>query len=103
MCVRRKYFSCARGPGRDPQVGGAPGSELWDRLVGGGDQGTPEGLRRLSRFWSGRAGRFSGAAGHGDLWWQPGPSGARPPRDPSPGASRSPVGVGFGAVAGAAR
>lgn len=45
MCVWRKCSYCERPPGPDPQVGGAPGSQLWDRRGGGGAEGAPRGPR----------------------------------------------------------
>lgn len=44
-CVWRKCSYCERPPGPDPQVGGAPGSQLWDRRGGGGAEGAPRGPR----------------------------------------------------------
>ena len=79
----------------------ALGPTRWRRRRGGAE-GTPRAPGGCSVSGLGGAGRVSGAGVPGDPCWQVGPSRAWPPQDPSAGASSSPVGTGFGAVAGAA-
>lgn len=50
-------------PGQGPQVGGAPGPKLWDWRADRWHRGDPGGLRRLSQFSSGRAGKIFGDRG----------------------------------------